>query len=142
MTNPQTTVIEIYVILSLINAFLGIGTVIYQQENPSDSLRSPFNAFPLGSNFTGLDPDAVTTAIQTPTNSTGGIIAWFSDIYSNFEAIITAVLEFTQFFTAGFVIQLLTTMGFPAGFLYIVTVPLALYVMYMVFVMVTNRLGN
>lgn len=142
MVNPQHTVIELYVLLSVVNAFLGLGTDIYQEAEPTSSLRSPFNAFPLGSNFTGLDPDSTTEEIIQPTNSTGDPIPWVSDIFQDFNALIDALTEFTAFFTAGFVIQLLTTMGFPAGWLYLITVPLSFYVMYMTFVMVTNRLGN
>ena len=143
MVNPHHVVIEVYVVLSIINAFLGIGTEIYQEAEPTESLRSPFNAFPLGSNFTQLDADGTTESLTSPSNHTGGVIPWTTpDLLASFAAVIDVILEFTKFFTAGFVIQLLITLGFPGEWFLIVTVPLAIYVMYMTFVMITNRLGN
>ena len=142
MVNPHHVVIETYVVLSIINAFLGLGTEIYQESEPTESLRSPFNSFPLGSNFTQLDADGTTDSLTNPANSTGDPIPWVTNAAADFTATIDVILEFTKFFTAGFVIQLLTTMGFPGEWLLIVTVPLAIYVMYMTFVMITNRLGN
>ena len=142
MTTPHHTVIEIYVVLSVINIFLGVGTGIYQEAQPTSSLRSPFNAFPLGSEFTNLNTTGLIYNMTNPTNSTGDPLDWVISGISDFTAIIAVVLEFVKFFTAGFVIDLLNSMGFPADFLYLVTVPLFIYVMYMTFVMITNRLGN
>lgn len=146
MADAKTVALELYVLLAILNSFLGIGQAIYQDEFPTDSIRSPFTGFPLGNDVnpevSQLDTDTLTDEITQPTNGTGFDIPWVSDIYSDFTAVIDAVLTFVQFFTAGFIIDLLTSMGFPAGFLYMVTVPFALYVAYMTFVMVTNRLGN
>lgn len=142
MVNPHHVVIEIYVILSVINAMLFVGTGIYQEGHPTESLRSPFTGFPLGSDFPELNSTGLTEELTNPTNSTGGIIEWVIDGISDFTATIDNIIEFVQFFTAGYVIDLLNGLGFPADYLYIVTVPLALYVMYMTFVMITNRLGN
>lgn len=125
------------------NAFLGVVTTAYQEEDPGNSLRSPFTAFPLGSNFTSLDTTTTTNELIAPINATDSSpIPWFSDIYENFQASITAVLSFVSFFTFGFISQLIETMGFPAEFTLILTAPLGLYLMYMTFVMITNRLGN
>lgn len=142
MANPHHVVIEMYVLLSIINAFLGISQGIYQDAHPTESIRSPFTGFPLGSDFPILDSEGVTLNMTIPTNSSGGVITWVSNAMANFEATIEVILYFVQFFTAGFIVDLLTSMGFPGGFLLIVTVPMALYVMYMTFVMITNRLGN
>lgn len=142
MVNPHHTVIEAYVLLSVINAFLGIGQGIYQDEFPTESIRSPFTQFPLDDSFPELNATGVTENMTNPTNSTGDPIPWVTNALADFTATIDVILEFTQFFTAGFIIQLLNSMGFPGDFLFIVTVPLAIYVMYMTFVMITNRLGN
>lgn len=142
MVNPHHIVIETYVLLAIINAFLGVGTGIYQESQPTDSLRSPFGGFPLGSNFTSLDTDSVIDEITLPTNSTGDPIPWVTNALADFTATIDVVLEFSQFFTAGFIIQLLDTLGFPSEWLLIITVPFGIYTMYLVFVMITNRLSN
>lgn len=142
MQSTSVYLIEFYALLLIMNAFLGVVTTVYQESEPTSSLRSPFNAFPLGSNFTGLDTDTTTNELITPTNSTGSPISWFSDIYENFEATITNILLFVSFFTAGFIYQLLDTMGIPEIFWIIVGAPMGLYGMYMTFVMITNRLGN
>ncbi len=142
MQSTSVYLIEFYALLIILNAGLGIVTGAYQEGNPGESLRSPFNAFPLGSNFTGLDTDTTRDEIIAPVNSTGDPIAWFSDALENFEAMITAILTFVSFFTAGFILQLFTTMGIPEVFWVMVTAPLGLYLMYMTFVMITNRLGN
>lgn len=146
MANPHHVVIELYVLLAIVNAFLGVGQGIYQDEYPTESIRSPFSGFPLGSDVnpevSQLDPSGVTGNLTNPTNSTGDPIPWVTNAIADFTATIDVILEFTNFFTAGYVIDLLDSIGFPADFLYIVTVPLAIYVMYMTFVMITNRLGN
>jgi len=142
MQSTSVYLIEFYALLLIMNAMLGIVTTAYQEDDPSNSLRSPFTAFPLGSNFTSLDTDTTTSELIAPTNSTGDPIAWYDTIYENFEASITAVLNFVSFFTAGFIIQLFDTMGFPTEYLLLLTAPLGLYLMYMTFVMITNRLGN
>ena len=142
MQSTSVYLIEFYALLLIMNAFLGVVTLTYQEEDPTNTLRSPFTAFPLGSNFTSLDTETTTNELIAPTNSTGSLIIWFDDIYDNFEASITAILTFVSFFTFGFITQLVTTMGFPAEFMLILTAPLGLYLMYMTFVMITNRLGN
>jgi hypothetical protein len=142
MQSTSVYLIEFYALLLIMNAFLGIVTTTYQEEDPTNSLRSPFTAFPLGSNFTSLDTATTTAELQAPLNGTGSPIAWFDDIYENFEAQISAVLTFVSFFTFGFITQLVETMGFPTEFMLILTAPLGLYLMYMTFVMITNRLGN
>lgn len=142
MAQSYQIVIEAYVLLAIVNAFLFVGTEIYQESQPTDSLRSPFTAFPLGSNFTSLEIDSVILEITTPTNSTGDPIIWVQNFFIDATATIEVLLEFSQFFTAGFIIQLLNTIGFPADWLLIVTVPFGIYTMYLVFVMITNRLSN
>ena len=142
MQSTSVYLIEFYALLLIMNAMLGIVTTAYQEEDPGNSLRSPFTAFPLGSNFTSLDTTTTTNELIAPVNGTGSPIAWFDSIYENFEASITAVLTFVSFFTAGFIIQLFDTMGFPTEYLLLLTAPLGLYLMYMTFVMITNRLGN
>lgn len=142
MQSTSVYLIEFYALLLILNAFLGVVTGIYQEAQPTDSLRSPFNAFPLGSNFTGLNTTGTTNELIAPVNGTGGSIPWYSTIYENFEAMITSILTFVSFFTAGFIYQLLDTMGIPEVFWIIVGAPLGLYAMYMTFVMITNRLGN
>lgn len=142
MQSTSVYLIEFYALLLIMNAFLGIVSTAYQEEDPTNSLRSPFTAFPLGSNFTSLDTITTTNELISPVNGTGSPIPWYDTIFENFEASITAVLNFVSFFTAGFIIQLFDTMGFPTEFLLILTAPLGLYLMYMTFVMITNRLGN
>ena len=142
MVNAHNTVFEIYIVLSIINTFLGVGQGIYQDANPTDAIRSPFTGFPLASTFPELNSTGLTANMTAPTNSTGSIIPWFDGISANFEATIEVILDFVKFFTAGYVIDLLNSMGFPADFIYIITVPLGLYVMIMTFVMITNRLSN
>jgi hypothetical protein len=136
-------VIEVYVLLSVINVFLGVGQNIYQDANPGDALRSPFTGLPLGNTF--LDDTLDTEGLignMTVTNSTGGPFQWVIDGLSDFAAIIDIILSFVKFFVAGYVIDLMISIGIPAQFFYIVTVPLGFYVMYMTFVMITNRLGR
>jgi len=142
MQSTSVYLVEFYALLLIMNAFLGVVTTAYQEEEPGNSLRSPFTAFPLGSNFTSLDTTTTTNELITPVNGTGDPIAWYSTIYENFQASITVILNFVSFFTAGFILQLFTTMGIPNVFWALVTAPLGLYSMYMVFVMVSNRLGN
>lgn len=142
MAQAYHVIIEAYVLLAIVNAFLGIGTGIYQESQPTDSLRSPFTAFPLGNNFTSLDTDTPTVDIITPLNSTGDPIDWAVNSFANFNAVIDSLVTFSQFFTAGFIIQLLGTLGYPSEWLLIVTVPFGIYTMYLVFVMITNRLSN
>jgi len=142
MPTAHQTVFEIYIVLAVINAFLGVGQGIYQDENPTESIRSPFTGFPLASDFPELNATGLTANITAPLNSTGDAIPWFSDAIANFEATIDILLEFTKFFTAGYIIDLLNSFGFPADFILIITIPLALYVMIMTFVLLTNRLSN
>lgn len=142
MQSTSVYLIEFYALLLIMNAFLGVVTGIYQDEDPTNSLRSPFTAFPLGSNFTGLNTTTTTNELIAPINGTGDPIPWYSTIFENFEAMITSILNFVSFFTAGFILQLFTTMGIPDLFWVLVTAPLGLYLMYMTFVMITNRLGN
>lgn len=142
MQSTSVYLIEFYALLIIMNAMLGVVTGAYQEGEPGESLRSPFNAFPLGSNFTGLDTNTTTGELIAPVNGTGDPIAWYDNITENFEAMITTILSFVSFFTAGFILQLFITMGIPSVFWVIVTAPLGLYLMYMTFVMITNRLGN
>lgn len=142
MQSTSIYLIEFYALLILLNAFMGVVTEVWQEDEPTGSLRSPFNAFPLGSNFTGLDTNSTTGSLITPTNSTGDPISWWTDQFENFQATITNILTFVSFFTAGFLLQLFTTMGIPEIFWIIVTAPIGLYLMYMTFVMITNRLSN
>ena len=142
MVSPHHTVIEVYVLLAIVNAFLGVGQMIYQESQLAESIRSPFTSFPLASDFPELNSSGVILNITKPTNSTGGIIEWVSGAIANFEATIDILLEFTQFFTAGFIIDLLVSLGFPDEFYIIIGAPMGIYTMYMVFVLITNRLGN
>ncbi len=142
MQSTSVYLIEFYALLIILNAGLGIVSGAYQEGFPTESLRSPFTAYPLGSNYTGLDTSTTTNEIIAPVNGTGDPVAWYVDALENFEAMITAILTFVSFFTAGFILQLFTTLGIPEVFWVIVTAPLGLYLMYMTFVMITNRLGN
>ncbi len=142
MPSPHHVVIEVFVVLTIINTFLGVGQMIYQSEHPSESIRSPFTSFPLASEFPELNATNVTQNMITPTNSSGGVIEWVVDAIADFTATIDVILEFTQFFTGGFIAELLTSFGFPEEFRVIIVVPMSIYTMYMIFVMITNRLGN
>lgn len=135
-------IIELYVVLSIVNAFLAVGQGIYQDENPGENFRSPFDTSPLPDTFEELDTDTLNTELTNPTNSTGDPIAWVSDALQNFEATIDQLLYFVQFFTAGFLVDMLNGIGFPGDFLYIITVPAGIYTGYMILVLITNRLGN
>lgn len=148
MVSTYTIVIELYVCMSIVNAFLGITQIAYEDGFPGESIRSPFNQFPIASDLAGTSADTIaqveelTSNSTNPTNSTGFEIPWVTDAISDFTAIIDVILDFVGFFTGSYIIDLINSMGFPADFLYIITVPLAIYVMYMVFVLITNRLGN
>lgn len=148
MSATYTIVIELYVCMSIVNAFLGITQITYESEFPGESIRSPFNQYPIASDLAGGSEDTITIVNDTtaefsnPTNGTGFVIPWVTDAIADFTATIDIILGFVGFFTGSYIIDLISSMGFPAGFLYIITVPLAIYVMYMVFVLITNRLGN
>jgi len=126
MQATSVYLIEFYALLIIMNAFLGVVTGAYQESDPTNSLRSPFTAFPLGSDFTGLDTGSTTNELIAPNNGTGSPIQWYDTIYENFEAMITATLTFVSFFTAGFILQLFTTMGIPSIFWVIITAPIGL----------------
>ncbi len=139
-------VIEIYIILSVMNVFLGIGTQLYQEDHPLSSLRSPFTGYPLVGIIPQTLPAQQATANLTASiNVTSGFkipfISQATDAFQSFASIWNGIIRFTNFFDLGYSISLLNAIGFPAGFLFIVTVPLAIYIFYMVFVMITNRLG-
>lgn len=139
-------VIEIYVILSVMNVFLGVGQGLYQQDHPLSSLRSPFTGYPIA----GIIPDTLPATqaknnLTASLNTTNGIqipfISQASDAFQSFASIWNAIIRFSNFFDLGYTINLLNAIGFPASFLFIVTVPLAIYTFYMLFVMISNRLG-
>ena len=142
MQSTSVYLIEFYALLLIMNAFLGVVTGLWQEDNPDSSLRSPFGGYPLGSDFAGLDTNTTTNEIIGPTTTTDGPLSWFNEGVENFQASITAILTFVSFFTAGFILQLFETMGIPEFFWILVTAPMGLYLMYMTFVMITNRLGN
>lgn len=148
MSATYTIVLELYVCLTIVNVFLGLTQTAYEEGNPGESIRSPFNQYPLGSDLITQrdqvisDTTDLTANFTDPTNSTGFTIPWVSDAISDFTAIIDVILDFVSFFTGAFIAELLISMGLPSGFLYIITVPMGIYVMYMVFVLITNRLGN
>ena len=141
MANPHHVIIEIYVVLTIVNVMLGTVAGIYEDGTEGD-LRSPFSQLPLGSDFEVPDAANLTSKIANPINGTGTELFFWDGIFQNFEAVFTSILEFVKFFTGGFIVDLLNNLGFPADFLYVITAPLAIYVSYMTFVMITNRLGN
>lgn len=139
-------VIEIYIILSVMNVFLGIGAGLLQMKDPTETLRSPFTGYPI----IGIIPQTLpaqqatanlTASINTTNNIKIPFISQASDAFQSFASIWNGIIRFTNFFDLGYTINLLNGLGFPPEFLYIVTVPLAIYIFYMVFVMLTNRLG-
>src|SRR3990167_867884 len=138
MVATYTIIIELYVCLSIVNAFLGITQIAYEEGNPGESIRSPFNQYPIATDLSGVseqvieDTEGLTANFTDPTNSTGFTIPWVTDAISDFTAIIDILLDFVGFFTGSYIIDLVNSMGFPGDFIYIVTVPLAIYVMYMV----------
>lgn len=139
-------VIEIYVLLSVMNVFLGIGTSLYQEKDPTGYLRSPFTGYPLiGIIPTPLNAQQQTGNLTASINTTSGFkipfISQATDAFQSFASIWNGIIRFSNFFDLGYTINLLNSTGFPSGFLYIVTVPVAIYTFYMVFVMITNRLG-
>lgn len=133
--------------LAIINAMLFIVQDTYQSGNPGEQLRSPYSGFPIGATLenpatTNSRVSSATLNATNPTNGSGGVIGWVIDGLSDFTAQIAVILGFVKFFTAGYVVDLLNSMGFPANFIYLATVPFGIYVLYMTFVMITNRLGN
>lgn len=148
MVSTYTIVIELYVCMSIVNAFLGITQIAYEEGNPGESIRSPFTGYPIASDLAGNSNETVATVEDltdnstNPINGTGFEIPWVTDAIADFTATIDVILGFVGFFTGSYIIDLVNSMGFPGDFVYIVTVPLAIYVMYMVFVLITNRLGN
>lgn len=142
MASVQHVVIELFVILLVVNSFLGVFTLIYQEKEPTSSLRSPFNTYPLGGNFTSLDVKTTTDKITRPTNSTGSVISWVDGFSQNFNATIETIYVFSAFFTLGFLTQLLSTLGLPDHFEIIIGVPFAVYSMIMIFSIITGRLRD
>lgn len=139
--------IEIYVLLAIINTMLFVTNQAYEEGFPGQSLRSPFNIFPISTTLedpadTNSRTDELIFNSTNPTNSSGSVLDWVIDGLSDFTAQIAVILDFVKFFTAGYVVDLLNSMGFPGDFIYLATVPFAIYVAYMTFVMITNRLGN
>ena len=139
-SSPQHVVIELFVVLSILNASLGVFTLIYQESEPTSSLRSPFNAFPLGNNFTQLDTNTLTDDITGPTNSTGDPILWVTNTLQDFNATIEVLYSFSAFFTLGFLVQLLSTLGLPDGFEIVISIPFAVYSAIMIFSIFTGGL--
>ena len=142
MVNGYHVVLETYVLLSVINAFLGVGTELYQQSQPTDSLRSPFTSFPLGNDFEGLDTTGLTANLTNPSLTNGTSIPWVSNAIADFSATIDILLEFTSFFTFGFIDDLLTGFGFPDNFMILIAAPMLFYIAYMTLVLITNRLSS
>ena len=146
MVNPHHVVIEVYVVLAVVNSFVGITQDIYGDAFPGESIRSPFGSqFPISSSVnpevSQLDIDGLQANLTAPTDS-GNPIDWVIGGASNFAASIEILLDFVKFFTAGYIVDLLTSLNFPGQFLYIITVPMGLYTAYMMLVLITNRLGN
>ena len=140
MASVQHVVIEIFIILVMLNTTLGVVTLIYQEKEPTESLRSSFDAFPLGSNFTSLDTESATLSITGPTNSTGDQIPWVTNAIQDFNATISVLITFSAFFTLDFITQLLTTLGSPPEFHILITAPLSIYSLVMIFSIITGRL--
>jgi hypothetical protein len=131
----------------VVNAFLFVVNDIYTDAFPGSSIRSPFSAYPLSTTLENPESNLqrsedLTFNITNPRSSNGTILDWVIDGLSDFTAQIAILLDFAKFFTAGYVIDLLNAIGLPANLAYIITVPFAIYVFYMGFVMITNRLGN
>lgn len=146
MVNPHHVVIEVYVCIAIINAFLGITQEIYSEAHEGESIRSPFTQEPISDTIdpevSQLDWAALQHNLTNPTNATGGPIDWISDNVANFEATVALITGFMKFFTAGYIVDLLKAFGFPGEMVFIVTVPLGIYTAYMILVLITNRLGN
>lgn len=128
------------------NVFLGVGQGIYQQDHPTGSLRSPFTGYPLAGIIpTPLSAQQATANLTQSINTTSGskipFISTISDAFQSFASTWNAIIRFTNFFDLGYSINLLNSIGFPGSFLFIVTVPLSIYMFYMAFVMISNRLG-
>lgn len=143
-------IIEIYVLLLCINAMIFVTQEEYQSGNPTGVLRSPFTGYPLASTLptlTNINNNIALAQgnITTSTNSTSGfkipIISSASDAFQAAANVFNAVITFVKFFSAGFIIDLLNGIGFPSIYLYIVTIPLGFYLLYMIFVLISNRLG-
>lgn len=146
MVKPHHVVIEVYVLLAVVNTFLGITQEIYSDAFPGESIRSPFDQTPLSSN---IDSEAslldVTGLQQNLTDMAGGpdnALGWIGGAAEGLAATFDAINTFVKFFTAGYVVDLLDGMGFPGQYVYIISVPLGIYTAYMIFVLITNRLTN
>lgn len=139
-SSPQHVVIELFVVLSILNASLGLFTLIYQESETGATLRSPFDSRPLGNNFTQLDTETLTLDITGPENSTGDAIPWVANALQDFSATVRVLYSFSAFFTLGFLAQLLSTLGLPDGFEIVISIPFAIYSAVMIFSIFTGKL--
>ena len=146
MVNPHHVVIEVYVLVAIINSFLGITQEIYSEAFPGESIRSPFDQTPLSG---GVDPEVsqldlamLQQNLTDTAGDPGNPLDWIDRGVEGFAATFDAINTFVKFFTAGYIVDLLDGIGYPGQYVYIVTVPLGIYTAYMIFVLITNRLTN
>lgn len=143
-------IIELYAVLLIVNIFIGVTQTEYQSGNPTGVLRSPFTGYPIASTLPTVSA-INNTIIVSQNNILGNInytsgttipfISTVSDAFQSIASIFNAVITFIKFFSLGFLIDMLNGLGFPSVFLYIVTIPVGFYLLYMIFTMVANKLG-
>ena len=144
MPDSKTVTIEVFVVVAILNAFLGIGQDIYSDAFPGESIRSPFSKEPLGENIdaevSGLDLQKLEEDIVAPTDDSGNPLDWVTGNFANFQAVIEVITTFIKFLVGGYIVDLIVGgVGFPGHFAYIFTVPLSIYTIHLLVSFITNR---
>ena len=144
MPDSKTVTIEVFVVVAILNAFLGIGQDIYSDAFPGESIRSPFSNEPLGENIdaevSGLDLQKLEEDIVAPTDDSGNPLDWVTGNFANFQAVIEVITTFIKFLVGGYIVDLIVGgVGFPGHFAYIFTVPLSIYTIHLLVSFITNR---
>ena len=144
MPDSKTVIIEVFVVVSILNAFLGIGQDIYSDAFPGESLRSPFSKEPLGdsidANVPNPDLQNIQNRIAEITDGDNGPLDWISDGIANLQVVAEITTTFIKFLFGGYIVDILVDgVGFPGHFAYIFTVPLSIYTIHLLVGFITNR---
>lgn len=144
MADSKSVAIEVFVVVAILNAFLGVGQEIYSEGFPGESIRSPFTKEPIGENIDGpvssLDLPTLQDDLINPTDEDGNILDWVAGNFANFGAVVEVITTFIKFLVGGYVVDMLVGgLGFPGNFAYIFTVPLTIYTIHLLVSLLTNR---
>lgn len=144
MADGKTVTIEVFVVVAILNAFLGIGQDIYSEAFPGESIRSPFTKEPISDSVdaevSGLDLQNLQGSLVEPTDDSGNPLDWVAGNFANFGAIVEVITTFVKFLVGGYIVDLIVGgIGFPGHFAYIFTVPLTIYTIHLLVGLLTNR---